>query len=256
MTLITYFRNSCDKFSKIAVIKRCMEQPEEQLLAKIQIETRWKQKLRDEFAAPYFEQIKEFLQAEKQIGTVYPPGKWIFNAYNLTPFDKVKVVILGQDPYHGPGQAHGLCFSVQREIKPPPSLVNIFKEMKNDLGITAPAHGCLEAWAKQGVFLLNAFLTVEKDKPASHQKIGWQNFTDATIKHLSDDSAHLVFILWGAFAQQKISLIDSNKHLIIKSPHPSPFSADKGFYGSKPFSAANNWLAHHGIEKINWELTL
>ncbi len=233
-----------------------MEQPGEQLSAKNQMAATWKQKLKDEFTLPYFLQIEQFLDSEKQKGLiVYPPDKWIFNAYNLTPFDKVKVIILGQDPYHGLGQAHGLCFSVQPGVKPPPSLVNIFKEMKNDLGITAPAHGCLEAWAKQGVFLLNAILTVEKDKPASHQKIGWQNFTDATIKHLSDYRAHLVFILWGAFAQQKISLIDSNKHFIIKSPHPSPFSADKGFYGSKPFSTANNWLGRHGIEKINWEIT-
>lgn len=223
----------------------------------IQLESAWKRRLSQEFDQPYFGEIRAFLKREKLEGkVVFPPGQLIFNAFNLTPFDKVKVVILGQDPYHGAGQAHGLCFSVQHGVKPPPSLVNIYKEMKSDLGIAPPPHGCLEAWAKQGVFLLNAMLTVEKDKPASHQKIGWQNFTDAAIKQLSDHRDHLVFILWGAFAQQKIGLINSNKHLIIKSPHPSPFSADKGFYGSKPFSTTNNWLENHGIEKINWELPL
>ncbi len=222
----------------------------------IQIESAWKRRLSQELDQPYFGEIRAFLKREKLAGKViFPPGQLIFNAFNLTPFDKVKVVILGQDPYHGTGQAHGLCFSVQHGVKPPPSLVNIYKEMKTDLGIAPPPHGCLEAWAKQGVFLLNAMLTVEKDKPASHQKIGWQNFTDAAIRQLSDNRDHLVFILWGAFAQQKISLIDNRKHLIIKSPHPSPFSADKGFYGSKPFTTANNWLEQHDIGKINWDLT-
>jgi len=226
-------------------------------LQTIQLDATWKLRLSHEFEQPYFREIESFLKQEQSIGKqIFPPRPLIFNAFNLTPFDKVKVVILGQDPYHGVGQAHGLCFSVQHGVKPPPSLVNVFKELKNDLGITAPAHGCLEAWAKRGVFLLNAMLTVEKDQPASHKKIGWQNFTDAAIKQLSENRANLVFILWGAFAQQKISLIDSHKHLIIKSTHPSPFSADKGFYGSKPFSTANNWLDGHGIEKINWELSL
>jgi uracil-DNA glycosylase len=163
------------------------------------------------------------------------------------------VVIIGQDPYHGEGQAHGLCFSVQKGIKPPPSLVNIYKEMKSDLGLEPPAHGCLQSWAEQGVFLLNAMLTVEKDLPASHQKIGWQNFTDAAIKKLSEERTNLVFILWGAFAQQKALLIDNTKHLVLKSPHPSPFSADKGFFGSKPFSKTNQWLESKGITSVNWQ---
>jgi len=229
---------------------------QEQAKGEVAIEDGWKQVLQDEFTKPYFASIKTFLKQEKAAGKViYPPGQLIFNAFNLTPFDKVKVVILGQDPYHGPGQAHGLCFSVQKGVKPPPSLVNIYKEMRTDLGLEPPTHGCLQHWAEQGVFLLNAMLTVEKDLPASHQKIGWQNFTDAAIKALSNNRINLVFILWGAYAQQKIELIDQTKHLIIKSPHPSPFSADKGFFGSKPFSKTNNWLEQHHLEKINWQLS-
>ncbi len=213
----------------------------------------WKQLLSEEFNKPYFTAIRQFLKQEKATGKViFPPGPEIFNAYNLTPPDKVKVVILGQDPYHGTGQAHGLCFSVRKGVKPPPSLVNIYKEMRNDLGFEIPTHGCLESWANQGVFMLNAMLTVEMDKPASHQSIGWQEFTNATIKAISNFRDHIVFILWGAFAQQKAELIDQNKHLIIKSPHPSPFSADKGFFGSKPFSKTNNWLEKHDIEPVNW----
>ena len=222
----------------------------------INIEDSWKAILKAEFEKPYFQEISRFLKSEKAAGkTIYPSGPLIFNAFNSTPFDKVKVVILGQDPYHGEGQAHGLCFSVQKGIKPPPSLVNIYKEMKSDLGLEAPSHGCLQAWAEQGVFLLNAMLTVEKDQPASHQKIGWQNFTDAAIQKLSDERENLVFILWGAFAQQKSLLIDNSKHLVLKSPHPSPFSADKGFFGSKPFSKTNEWLESKGISSINWQLT-
>lgn len=222
----------------------------------IKIEDSWKEVLMDEFDKPYFKEIRQYLKSEQAIGKViYPPGPLIFNAFNTTPFHKVKVVIIGQDPYHGEGQAHGLCFSVQKGIKPPPSLVNIYKEMKSDLGLNPPAHGNLQSWAEQGVFLLNAMLTVEKDQPASHQKIGWQNFTDVAIQKLSDQSDKLVFILWGAFAQQKALLIDSNKHLIIKSPHPSPFSADKGFFGSKPFSKTNQWLESNGITSVNWQLT-
>lgn len=222
----------------------------------IKIEDSWKEVLMDEFDKPYFKEIRQYLKSEKAIGKViYPPGPLIFNAFNTTPFHKVKVVIIGQDPYHGEGQAHGLCFSVQKGIKPPPSLVNIYKEMKSDLGLNPPAHGNLQSWAEQGVFLLNAMLTVEKDQPASHQKIGWQNFTDVAIQQLSDQRDKLVFILWGAFAQQKALLIDSNKHLIIKSPHPSPFSADKGFFGSKPFSKTNQWLESNGITSVNWQLT-
>ena len=229
---------------------------QEQAKGEVAIEDGWKQALQAEFTKPYFAGIKNFLKQEKSAGKIiYPPGPMIFNAYNLTPFDKVKVVILGQDPYHGPGQAHGLCFSVQKGIKPPPSLVNIYKEMRTDLGLEPPTHGCLQQWAEQGVFLLNAMLTVEKDLPASHQKIGWQNFTDAAIAALSKNRTNLVFILWGAYAQQKIELIDQTKHFIIKSPHPSPFSADKGFFGSKPFSKTNNWLEQHHLENINWQLS-
>jgi len=221
----------------------------------IQIETGWKNALEGEFKKAYFQTIKYFLKQEKEKGKViYPPGSQIFNAYNLAAFDQVKVVILGQDPYHGPGQAHGLSFSVPVGIKPPPSLVNIFKELKSDLGIDPPKHGNLESWAKQGVFLLNAMLTVEKDKPASHQHIGWQYFTDATISVLSDQREHLVFILWGAFAQQKLQLIDTKKHLVIQSPHPSPFSADRGFFGSKPFSKTNVYLGANGETPVNWKV--
>ena len=222
----------------------------------IKIEDSWKEVLMDEFDKPYFKEIRQYLKSEKASRKViYPPGPLIFNAFNTTPFHKVKVVIIGHDPYHGEGQAHGLCFSVQKGIKPPPSLVNIYKEMKSDLGLNPPPHGNLQSWAEQGVFLLNAMLTVEKDQPASHQKIGWQNFTDVAIQKLSDHRDKLVFILWGAFAQQKALLIDSNKHLIIKSPHPSPFSADKGFFGSKPFSKTNQWLERNGITAVNWQLT-
>lgn len=221
----------------------------------IQIEAGWYEVLKDEFDEPYFGEIRQFLKNEKAKGkTVLPPGPMIFSAFDLTPFDKVKVVILGQDPYHGMGQAHGLCFSVQKGVKPPPSLVNIYKELRSDLNILPPGHGYLIDWAQQGVFLLNAMLTVEKDLPASHQKIGWQNFTNATIKLLSDKKEHLVFILWGAYAQQKAVLIDDSKHLIIQSPHPSPFSADRGFFGSKPFSKTNKWLEEKGITPINWKI--
>lgn len=221
----------------------------------INIEDSWKAILKAEFEKPYFLEITRFLKSEKAAGkTIYPSGPHIFNAFNSTPFQKVKVVILGQDPYHGEGQAHGLCFSVQKGIKPPPSLVNIYKEMKSDLGLEAPSHGCLQAWAEQGVFLLNAMLTVEKDQPASHQKIGWQNFTDAAIQKLSDERENLVFILWGAFAQQKSLLIDNSKHLVLKSPHPSPFSADKGFFGSKPFSKTNEYLKKNNLPIVNWQL--
>ncbi len=222
----------------------------------IRMEPSWLEVLRQEFDKAYFSEIRAFLKREKLANKIiYPPGPLIFNAFDSTPFHKVKVVIIGQDPYHGAGQAHGLCFSVQKGIKPPPSLVNIYKEMKSDLGLNPPPHGNLQSWAEQGVFLLNAMLTVEKDQPASHQKIGWQNFTDVAIQKLSDQRDKLVFILWGAFAQQKALLIDSNKHLIIKSPHPSPFSADKGFFGSKPFSKTNQWLERNGITAVNWQLT-
>lgn len=221
----------------------------------IQIDQSWKDLLMQEFDQPYFSEIRTFLKKEKAAGKViFPPGPEIFNAYNLTPFGQVKVVIIGQDPYHGPGQAHGLCFSVRKGVKPPPSLVNIFKELKTDIGFTPPGHGCLEDWAKQGVFMLNAILTVEKDQPASHRHIGWQQFTDATIRLISDKKEHVAFLLWGAFAQQKEVLIDAGKHLILKAAHPSPFSADRGFFGCRHFSHVNNWLGTKGLTPIDWNL--
>lgn len=220
-----------------------------------QIEASWEKALAEELGAPYFKEIKRKILEEKKDGVVlYPPGENIFNAFNLTPFDTVKVVILGQDPYHGRGQAHGLCFSVPDGITPPPSLVNILKEIKNDLGIEVPKErGNLEGWARQGVLLLNALLTVRANEPASHHGIGWEQFTDAVIKKLSDEREHLVFILWGRFAQQKEILIDTQKHLVLTSAHPSPFSATK-FFGCKHFSKTNEYLRKHGKEPIKWEL--
>ncbi|MBI3634205.1 MAG: uracil-DNA glycosylase [Candidatus Yonathbacteria bacterium] len=217
------------------------------------IEESWREALAEEFNAPYFKEIKKKILEEKKAGVVlYPPGKEIFNAYNLTPFHQVKVVILGQDPYHGVGQAHGLCFSVPIGVTPPPSLKNIFKEIKNDLGIEiSKEKGNLEGWAGQGVLLLNALLTVRAGEPASHHEIGWEIFTDATIKKLSDEREHLVFILWGKFAEQKENLIDARKHLILKSAHPSPFSATK-FFGNKHFSKTNEYLTRHGKGVIDW----
>lgn len=261
------------------------------------IDKSWEKALADEFSAPYFKEIKRNILEEKSAGVVlYPKGPDIFKAFNLTPFDKVKVVILGQDPYHGKGQAHGLCFSVPDGVTPPPLLVNIFKEIKNDLGIEMPtikegatshapkvrgadsglsetyikygeekpqvsrakqigmrerSHGNLEGWAEQGVLLLNALLTVRAGEPASHHNIGWEEFTDAAIKKLSDEREHLVFILWGKFAQEKERLIDSTKHLVLKSAHPSPFSATK-FFGNKHFSKTNAYLVKHGKEPIEW----
>lgn len=219
-----------------------------------QIEPSWKEILTDEFQKPYFQQIKFFLQEEKKNGkTIYPPGPLIFNAFNLTPFDEVKVVILGQDPYHGKGQAHGLCFSVPQGITPPPSLVNIFKELNNDLGIPIPNHGNLEKWAKQGVFLLNAFLTVCAGEPASHSKIGWQDFTNTVIQKLSEQRTGIVFLLWGKFAQEKDMLIDISRHHILKAAHPSPYSVS-GFFGCRHFSKTNELLKHEGYNPIDWSL--
>ena len=222
----------------------------------IQINESWKQALKDEFTKPYFQQIVAFLKTEKAAGKIiYPKGSNIFNAFNLTPFDKVKVVILGQDPYHGPNQAHGLSFSVLPGIKPPPSLVNIFKEMKSDIGLQMPADfGDLTQWAKQGVLLLNAALTVRAGEPFSHAKFGWADFTDAVIRTISDKKENVVFILWGKFAQEKQSLIDETKHHVLRAAHPSPFSADKGFFGSKPFSKTNALLVKDGNEPIDWSI--
>ena len=222
----------------------------------VQIHPSWKNVLKDEFSKTYFQQIVTFLKTEKSLGKIiYPPGPVIFNAFNQTPFDKVKVVILGQDPYHGPGQAHGLSFSVQNGIKPPPSLVNIFKELHNDVGIDMPvAYGNLTFWATQGVLLLNAALTVRAGEPFSHAKYGWADFTDTVIKKISDEKENVVFLLWGKFAQEKQSLIDETKHHVLKAAHPSPFSADKGFFGCKHFSKTNQLLMQNRLEPIDWKL--
>lgn len=221
----------------------------------IKIENSWKRVLSEEFEKPYFVELRNFLQNEKAAGKIiYPPGSLIFNAFNSTPFDKVRVVILGQDPYHGVGQAHGLCFSVQYGIKPPPSLMNIYKELKEDVGIEIPNHGNLQHWTAQGVFLLNAILTVEANKPASHQKRGWEEFTNAVIQKLSKEREGLIFLLWGNFAQQKSNLIDERKHTILQAPHPSPFSAHSGFFGCKHFSKVNTILTQRNEPPINWQV--
>jgi uracil-DNA glycosylase len=221
---------------------------------KPQIEETWKNVLYDEFKKEYFVKLKEFLIDEKKKYTVYPPGSQIFAAFNHTPFDSVKVVILGQDPYHGPGQAHGLCFSVPKGIPVPPSLQNIFKEINSDLGLPIPNNGNLEKWAKQGVLLLNATLTVRANQAGSHQNKGWETFTDAAIKALSDYHKGLVFILWGNYAQAKARIIDANKHFILTAPHPSPLSANRGFFGCKHFSKTNRLLISIGKEPIDWAL--
>lgn len=218
------------------------------------IEDSWKEVLRNEFNAPYFRDLKEFLLEEKKHYTIFPPGNLIFNAFNLTPFDKVKVVLLGQDPYHNIQQAHGLCFSVQPGIEHPRSLVNIFKELHDDLGYKIPQSGNLEKWAYQGVLLLNATLTVRAHQAGSHQNHGWETFTDAVIRNLSDRKEGLVFLLWGNYAQAKESLIDTSKHFILKTVHPSPLSASRGFFGCKHFSKANEILERQGKGIINWEL--
>ncbi len=218
------------------------------------IEESWKSELSHEFEATYFAQLKEFLMDEKSKFTIYPPGPQIFSAFNFTPFNEVKVVILGQDPYHGPGQAHGLCFSVPEGIIKPPSLQNIFKELHSDLGFEIPKHGKLESWAKQGVLLLNATLTVRAKQAGSHQNRGWEAFTDAAIRTLSEKRQHLVFLLWGNYAIAKETLIDDSKHLILKSPHPSPFSAHLGFFRNKHFSKANNYLKEQGAGGIDWRV--
>jgi uracil-DNA glycosylase len=216
----------------------------------------WLEVLQQEFDKPYMVKLKQFLKEEHESGQiVYPKNSEIFNAFNNTHFDDVKVVILGQDPYHGAHQAHGLSFSVQKGIAIPRSLMNIYKELQNDIpGFKAPAHGNLEEWAKQGVLLLNATLTVRASSPGSHQKRGWEEFTDEVIKTISDKKEGIVFILWGAFAQSKAVLIDEKKHFIIRSPHPSPFSADRGFFGSKPFSKTNEILKKEGKKEIDWQI--
>lgn len=219
-----------------------------------QIEASWKEVLQDEFEKQYFKELKEFLLDEKARYTVYPPGGMIFNAFRMTPFEKVRVVLLGQDPYHGAGQAHGLCFSVNTGITAPPSLVNIFKEIESDLGIPVPRHGNLEKWAGQGVLLLNATLTVRAGQPGSHQRKGWEHFTNAVISKLSEKRVGLIFLLWGKFAQEKESLIDTNRHYILRAAHPSPYSAYSGFFGCRHFSRTNEILRKHGLDEIDWRL--
>ncbi|MGF6689968.1 uracil-DNA glycosylase [Metapseudomonas resinovorans] len=222
---------------------------------RIKLEASWKEALRDEFDKPYMQALSEFLRQEKAAGKViFPPGPLIFNALNSTPLERVKVVIIGQDPYHGPGQAHGLCFSVQPGVPAPPSLQNIYKELKRDLNIEIPSHGYLQSWADQGVLMLNTSLTVEQARAGSHAAAGWQPFTDKVIEVVSQSRPRLVFLLWGSHAQGKERLIDPTKHLILKSAHPSPLSAYRGFLGNGHFSRCNKFLAQHGLDPIEWSL--
>ena len=224
-------------------------------MSEIKLDAEWLAKLQPEFDAPYMQQLRAFLAAEKAAGKmIYPPSSLWFNALNHTPFSKVKVVVLGQDPYHGPNQAHGLCFSVQKGIAPPPSLVNIFAELKRDLGIDPPPHGNLTDWADQGVLLLNAVLTVENGKAGAHQGKGWELFTDKIIALLNEQREKLVFLLWGSYAQKKGGLIDCKKHLVLTAPHPSPLSAYRGFIGCAHFSKTNQYLQKNGIQEIYWQL--
>ena len=223
--------------------------------SQVQIETGWRKVLEREFTSPYFAEIKKILQEERKAGQIiYPEGPQIFNAFNLTPFNSVKVVILGQDPYHGAGQAHGLSFSVPDGIKPPPSLINIFKELQLEYHYPIPTHGNLEYWAKQGVLLLNALLTVRANQPASHHHLGWQYFTNAVISKLSEQKNNIIFLLWGKFAQEKIPLIDSTKHHILVAAHPSPFSANNGFFGCNHFIKSNEILASLNLTPIDWRI--
>ena len=218
----------------------------------VKIEESWNEQLKDEFGKLYFKRLTDFVREEYTNNKIYPPAKLIFNAFNSCPFKEVKVVIVGQDPYHEPGQAHGLCFSVKEGVKIPPSLVNIKKEIYDDLGKQMPISGNLDRWAKQGVFLLNSILTVRAHQAGSHQNKGWEEFTDAVIKKLSEKCDHLVFILWGAYAQRKGSSINTQRHLILKSPHPSPLSAHRGFFGNKHFSTTNKYLIKNGKDPIEW----
>jgi len=222
---------------------------------KIKLEDSWKKELVQEFTKPYMTKLREFLAAELSKGKIiYPKASEYFAAFKWTPFDKVKVVILGQDPYHGPNQAHGLCFSVKPGVAKPPSLVNIFKELKSDLGVEPPPHGCLIDWAREGVLLLNSVLSVEASQAASHAGMGWEIFTDRVIEVLNQREEPMVFILWGSYAQKKGAIVDHKKHLVLKCVHPSPLSVHRGFYGSKPFSQANEFLVSKGIAPIDWEI--
>lgn len=218
----------------------------------VHIDDSWKTILKEEFKKPYFFELTEFVRSEYKTKKIFPPPKDIFKAFDLCPFDKVKVVVIGQDPYHGSGQAHGLCFSVNPNIPAPPSLVNIYKEIHDDLGKPMPSDGYLESWAKQGVLLLNATLTVIAHKAGSHQNKGWEEFTDSVIRLISEKKEHVVFLLWGSFAQSKSALIDYSKHLILKAPHPSPLSAYRGFFGCKHFSQTNAYLKSVGLTEISW----
>ena len=221
----------------------------------IKLHDSWKGPLQSQFDAPYMAALKDFLSDERAASkTIYPNGSEWFAALNATPLENVRVVILGQDPYHGEGQAHGLCFSVQHGVRPPPSLLNIYKEMKTDLGFDAPTHGNLIYWAEQGVLLLNSVLTVEANKAASHQGKGWERFTDAIVQLVNEQSHPVVFILWGSYAQKKAAFVDRSEHLVLKSVHPSPLSAHNGFFGSKPFSQANAFLKSKGRGEIDWRL--
>jgi len=219
----------------------------------VKIDESWRKVLHEEFDKTYFQHLTTFLRGEYATTAVYPPGPQIFHAFEACPFDQLKVVILGQDPYHGKGQAHGLSFSVAPGVRTPPSLQNIFKELYEDIPSTTPApDGNLDRWAEQGVLLLNATLTVRASTPASHQKKGWEQFTDAVIQKISEQKEHVVFILWGAYAQKKGEIIDAKKHLVLKAAHPSPYAADRGFFGSRPFSKTNAYLEQHGEQPINW----
>lgn len=229
--------------------------PAEALAQQLKPGRGWDEWLADEFRQPYMRQLAEFLVAEEQAGKVlFPPRHLCFNALNSTPLDKVSVVILGQDPYHGPGQAHGLCFSVRPDVPPPPSLVNIFKEIEADLGHPRPDHGCLQTWAEQGVLLLNAVLTVEQGNAGAHQGKGWETFTDKVIETINRERDDVVFLLWGSYARKKGRHIDRNRHLVLEGPHPSPLSAYRGFFGCSHFSRANDWLLSRNRPAIDWSL--
>lgn len=232
-----------------------MERPENAMESNVTLEKSWKAVLAPEFSSPYMAELKAFLLEEQRNGKqIFPKGAEYFRALDLTPIERVRVVILGQDPYHGEGQAHGLSFSVKPGVRSPPSLVNIYKELQNDLGIPPARHGFLESWARQGVLLLNSVLTVERAMAASHQGKGWERFTDAIIRAINEQPHPVVFILWGSYAQKKAAFVDRSRHLVIRSPHPSPLSAHNGFFGSKPFSKANDFLVVNGREPIEWAL--
>ena len=255
-------RSLCDKMACKLLIHKVYDKKlcrlSNQLISKpimptqVKIDESWRTQLNTEFEQPYFESLIDFVKKEYAKTTVYPPGKEIFHAFDACHFQDVRVVIIGQDPYHGPGQANGLCFSVRDGVRIPPSLVNIFKEIKNDLGKPIPMSGDLERWARQGVLLLNATLTVQAASPGSHQNKGWEQFTDTVIKKISDVKENVVFLLWGAYAQKKGEIIDRRKHHVLMSAHPSPFSADRGFFGCKHFSKANDYLKSKGLSEIDW----